>query len=44
MLQYDRIDAIAEKDVDKTNMSHRCTICNCYYFCRENLIQMMIYL
>ena len=37
MLCYDRIDISGEIDLNKTNESHKCIICNYYYFLKVNV-------
>ena len=36
MLNYDRVDVSEEIDVHKTDKSHKCIICNYYYFSKVN--------
>ena len=36
MLEYDRIDISEETDIDKTNKSKECDICQYWYFLDKN--------
>ena len=36
MLEYDRIEVSYETDVNKTDGSHKCTICHYWYFLNIN--------
>ena len=36
VLEYDRIDISEGIDIDKTNESKECNICQCWYFLNKN--------
>ena len=37
MLYFDRVDVSEWNDVNKTNESKECDICNCFYFFRQKV-------